>query len=355
MCLYSTREGYTSLVETILGQSVAIESLLQSARGPRRHHAWIFSGPFGVGKYTTAIKFAELILQTKLGSDALVGSCRDVHVIRKEDVAWSQNPVLQRKKQTNIPLDLLRERMIGGHTSDGKHHDSIAFKTPIVGSEKVFIIDEAELLDEAGQNALLKTLEEPPGSTTIILVTCREDLLLPTIRSRCQTVVFLPLDGVAMERWSKQGCSDMDRGDLSWAIMFSCGSPGLVCEAIESKLPQLARSLAPFLSLEEPKDYATASERLLLFVESNVARWTKDNTNTSKEAANRRAMNLLLLLFGMSSRQLVRGSHPRVGVSAAGVLVNIEQQLKTNISIKVLVESLAARWAHLCVGDAVFM
>ena len=83
--------------------------------------------------------------------------------------------------------------MIGGRTSDGKQHDSSAYKTPVSGDKKGFIIDEAELLDESGQNALLKTLEEPPLGTFIILVTSRDDALLQTIKSRCQLVYFSPL------------------------------------------------------------------------------------------------------------------------------------------------------------------
>jgi len=60
-------------------------------------------------------------------------------------------------------------------------------------------------------------------------------------------------------------------------------------------------------------------------------------------------------MFGLSARYLVRGSHPDVGIAAAAVLVDVERQLSTNISIKVLLESLTARWAHLSAGDAVFM
>jgi DNA polymerase-3 subunit delta' len=278
-----------------------------------------------------------------------------LHVIQKEDVVWSKNPLLQRRKQTNIPLDLLRERMVGGKTSDGKHHDSVAFKTPISGNEKVFIIDGADLLDEAGQNALLKTLEEPPLGTTIILVTCREDLLLPTIRSRCQSLLFSPLDDLSMEQWSTEQGFDSSPEELSWALEFSCGSPGLVCEALNTGLPILYSSASRFLSREDTREYTSVSVNIIEFVENSVSMWLKENPNMSKEAANRRATNLVLGMFGLSARGLIRGSNPDVGIAAAAVLVDIERQLSTNISIKVLLESLSARWAHLSMGDAVFM
>ena len=344
--------GYTSRVKNVFGQTVAVGVLNRAAKEGRRHHAWVFSGPVGVGKCTVAVKFAELLLGCDIQAPA---SCQDLHVIQKEDVVWSKNPLLQRRKQTNIPLDLLRERMVGGKTSDGKHHDSVVFKTPVSGKEKVFIIDGADLLDEAGQNALLKTLEEPPLGTTIILVTCREDLLLPTIQSRCQSLLFSPLDDLSMEQWSTEQGFDSSPEELSWALEFSCGSPGLVCEALNTGLPTLYSSTSRFLSREDTREYTSVSVNIVEFVENSVSMWLKENPNMSKEAANRQAINLVLGMFGLSVRGLIHGSNPDIGIAAAAVLVDIERQLSTNISIKVLLESLSARWAHLSVGDAVFM
>jgi len=318
----------------------------------RKPHAWIFSGPLGVGKYTTAIQFAAHILNI---SQEETGLHPDIHVVRKEDVVWSQNPQLRRRKQTNIPIDLLRERMIGGRTSDDRNHDAIAYKTPRRGSEKVFIIDEAELLDESGQNALLKTLEEPPINTTILLVTCRDDLMLPTIQSRCQTVMFSPLDSHAMQEWAQsQNHHDVDSLDLSWAIDWASGSPGLVVAALQSDLPAVASTISSFLCMKH-SDYTGAVVTMIDFVEQHVARSLKENTNASKEAANRNAIELLLLVFSQVAKEKIRGNDVERGVLAAGIVVDVERQLSTNISIKVLLESLAARWSNLCVGDAVFM
>jgi DNA polymerase III delta prime subunit len=295
-------------MHTVLGQNKAIATLKQALEDGRKHHAWIFSGPRGVGKYTAASSFAAQIV----GTESTRGSTHpDIHVICKEDVAWSQNPALQRRKQTNIPIDLLRERIIGGKTSDDRVHDSAAFKTPVAGSQKVFIIDEAELLDEQGQNALLKTLEEPPLNTTIILITCRDDLLLPTIKSRCSVVGFSYLQPTDMALWAEGMELDVSPSDLAWAIRFS-------------------------------------------FVESAVTAKLKENSSASKESANRRALELLLLMFGASASALTRSGQAD-GITTSEIISDIERQMSTNISLKVLVDSLCARWAHLCVGDSVFM
>ena len=335
---------------TVLGQEKAIATIQQAISVGRNHHAWIFSGPRGVGKCATAIEFAKQILETTKDPAAHP----DLHIIRKEDVTWSQNPSLQKKKQTNIPLDLLRERIIGGKTSDDRVHEATVFKTPVLGKNKVFIIDEAELLDAPGQNALLKTLEEPPSGTTIILVTSTDDLLLPTIHSRCNLVSFAPLASGVMQSWSENADLGVSPSELVWLMSFAGGSPGLVCEAIEANLPELASDLDSFLTLST-NNYGVAVQKIISFAESFVADKLKQNSSASKEAANRRAGELLLCMFGSAAQSLIRNGYIEEGVAATTILSDIEKQFSTNISMKVLLESLAARWAYQCAGDSVFM
>lgn len=337
-------------MERIIGQAGAVKTLLRSFDSDKRHHALIFSGPCGVGKFTASLAYAELILRRPVSARS---PHPDLHVIKKEDIAWSSNQLLRNRKQTNIPLDLLRERMIGGKTSDDKSHDAIAYKTPVLGKEKVFIIDEAELLDDAGQNALLKTLEEPPADTTIILITCRDDRLLPTVRSRCDVVAFSPLDEDAMQEWAAGALKDVSREDLNFAIRYACGSPGIATEAINSSLPTLASLISGFLELRAAGNYFDVSESIISYVTNSVEAQLKENPLASKEAANRRAAQRIFMLFGHSVRSMVRGNRQNEGIVAAGILSDVEGQLSTNISIRVLVESLAARWSHLCRGDAV--
>jgi len=341
--------GTLGLVEEIIGQIGAVKTLLGSLGASRRHHAFIFSGPRGVGKFTTALAYSEKVLGNLCSTHS---THPDLHIIKKEDVAWSKNQQLRKRKQTNIPLDLLRERMIGGKTSDGVSHDAVAYKTPVAGSEKIFIIDEAELLDEAGQNALLKTLEEPPRGTTIILVTYRDDILLPTVRSRCQTVGFVPLGEESMLAWSTRFFDDVPPDGLGAAIAFSGGSPGITIEALDSNVPGLEKSLSSFLGLNYACDYMAATNLIVSHVSRSVEARLKENPLASKEAANRMAAQQIFMLFGQSIRKLVRGDRQEDGVVAAFILANVEQQLSTNISINVLLESLAARWSHLCKGDA---
>ena len=289
---------------------------------------------------TAALLFAQKIVGNSQGC-----SSPDIHIICKEDVVWSSNPALQKKKQTNIPVDLLRERMIGGRTSDGKQHDSSAYKTPVSGDKKVFIIDEAELLDESGQNALLKTLEEPPLGTFIILVTSRDDALLQTIKSRCQPVYFSPLSSEEMDEWISSSPLK-DDAFVSWAVACSCGSPGVVVDLLETGLGSLEEEMRGFLRFENSCNYSEVSSKIISFVEGCVSGWVKQNPNMSKEAANRRAIMLVLLMFSNSARGCIRASGCGTGTVALDILVAIEKQLETNVNTKVLIESLAARWAN---------
>ena len=190
----------------VLGHDRPIATLRAAIDAGRVHHAWVFAGPMGVGKLTTARALASIILDPtasptltgKIEPDPdsqtqrliRAGSHPDLHVITKELSAVSEEATLRAKKQRNIPIDLLRERMIGGRvphgSPTGRFIEPVIGKAPQLGHAKVFIIDEAELLDAYGQNALLKTLEEPPRDSYIILVTTAEERLLPTIRSRCR-------------------------------------------------------------------------------------------------------------------------------------------------------------------------
>jgi DNA polymerase-3 subunit delta' len=99
---------------------------------------------------------------------------------------------------------------------------------PSEGRKKILIVDGAETMNEASQNAFLKTLEEPPGDSLIILITSLPQSLLPTIRSRCQTLVFQPLPRHTLSEVirEKRGLSEEDawfiaalsRGSLGYAL-----------------------------------------------------------------------------------------------------------------------------------------
>jgi DNA polymerase-3 subunit delta' len=141
----------------------------------------IFAGPEGVGKRTAAVALAQLmncltpVVQAGGWSDAC-GECpsckrigRGVHA----DVL-----LLEPGDTGVIKIDQVRDAV-----------ERAAYR-PFEGRRRVVIIDDADLMNADAQNALLKTLEEPPAASTFVLVTSRPDMLLPTVRSRCQRLRF---------------------------------------------------------------------------------------------------------------------------------------------------------------------
>src|SRR5688572_6956721 len=275
----------------ILGQERAIETLESALRSGRIHHAWILSGPRGVGKFTTAMEVARILLDPSAsgsaegsGDSVRIGTRHksdvqnridarthpDLHIIRKEMALYSDNPLLRERKLLNMPLDLLRERLLGGMSGD-RIHEAAAYRTPALGVGKVFIIDEAELLDAHSQNAMLKTLEEPPANTWLFLITSLPNRLLPTIHSRCQHVRFGRLDEREMAAWwktevaaaterppvedgssKKKKAAAFDPSAVSasaatWALEFADGSPGVALLAMEYGFHQWSATLDPML------------------------------------------------------------------------------------------------------------
>ncbi|MCC6361043.1 MAG: DNA polymerase III subunit delta' [Phycisphaerales bacterium] len=196
-------------------QERALSILRRSFESGRIHHAYLFDGPEGVGKELTARVLAARLLcdnvagqsgfQAGLGFANAVdefepcGDCRscrlmesgghpDYHLIERGLHKQHPERSVRKSKGLFLVVDLVRHFLI--------EHASAA---PTLGRRRVFVMRDAERMNEEAQNALLKTLEEPPGRACLILVTSSAQRLLPTIRSRCQAIPFgfLPVDFVA--------------------------------------------------------------------------------------------------------------------------------------------------------------
>lgn len=308
----------------LVGQDRAVELLRAVASGGRVHHAWIFSGPFGVGKRTAAEAFAALLLDPTTGpnlqgefepdpdspTQQLIarGSHPDLHLITKELAAYSEEKSVRNAKLLTIPKAVIEEHLL----------KPIALSASIRAeslAQKVFIIDEAELMDRSRtnapvQNSILKTLEEPAPGSVIILVTSNEDLLLPTIRSRCQRVVFGALDEAAMKAWFARAEKDgleLAKDERAWVERFAQGSPGRALMAAETGLYRWAERLESFLSAAERGTFSPEFGRTMKELVGEWAEeWVKGRANASKEAANQTAMRHLIGLIGERGRHRLR-------------------------------------------------
>ena len=175
----------------IIGHQQILEQLYHAIASNRVAGAYLFVGVANVGKETVALHFAKSI--NCLSSEE--GACGTCLSCRKADDGNHPDLQIIRPSGTWIKIDQIREL---------QHR--IIYR-PLEGVRKIYILTEAERMNLEAANCLLKTLEEPPADSVLILLTTNLDALLPTIRSRCQIIPFHPLlvsdlAGYLMERFN---------------------------------------------------------------------------------------------------------------------------------------------------------
>lgn len=204
-----------------LPQTRALEALARQVAAGEVPHAWLLLGPAGSGKRPTAVAMGAALNcpeQPGIGCGEC-SACLRVQRRRFPDVHHivPEGPI--------IAVDVVRETIVPE-----------AARSPFEGRVKVFVIEEAERMNPAAQNALLKTLEEPQPDTVFVLISDDEDEILETIRSRCRIV---RLDAIPeariVELLSRQGvaaeaalvAARVAEGDLEYALeLVGDGSAG---------------------------------------------------------------------------------------------------------------------------------
>ncbi len=212
------------------GQDGVVEQFRRAVARGRLASSFLFAGPPGVGKRTFALKLAQTLLcqtnpETAFDPCGYCPSCVQVEAGTHPDLIFVCKPA----DRANI----LVESIIGDdehRMQEGLLHD-ISLK-PFMGGRKIAIIDDADYLKAEGANALLKTLEEPPPRSVLVLIGTSPAKQLPTIRSRCQLIRFQPLDetivaDLLLEKGLTQNEADARRlaqysgGSLERAIRLS--------------------------------------------------------------------------------------------------------------------------------------
>ena len=174
----------------LVGNQRNKEILQRLLKNGRVNSTLIFAGPDGVGKRRFALAFAKAANCQKAPAGAYAtDGCDECSVCRRIDAGGYGDVTVVRPDGQFIKIAQTREMA-----------EEVYFR-PREGRQRFFIIDEADRLREEAANSLLKTLEEPPSTSTIILVTARPDALLPTIRSRAQRLNFVALSVAEMEKY----------------------------------------------------------------------------------------------------------------------------------------------------------
>jgi DNA polymerase III subunit delta' len=278
------------------------------ATGPS--HAYLFRGPRGAGKRAAARAFA---------AEILASAAEDAEDARRRallDPSPHPDLVWLAPKGAQHMVEEVRERVIRA-----------AAYRPYEGGKRIFVIEAAEAMRDESQNALLKTLEEPPEFVHLILLTAEPAALLDTIASRCQPVDFAPLPTEAIEASLPAGDPDelttvarLSAGDLELArfLLTDAGRElrttpltlgGAVGPASPEHSPRSAEAgpTAPWRRLLETAEHAgeraesAARDALEEEKEAGVKRSARDIADAAKRAGRRRRTELLDLGLALAA------------------------------------------------------
>ncbi len=203
-------------------------------------HAYIFNGSLGSGKKMMAGVFAAALQCEKQTGEPCTEchSCVQAESGNNPDIIW-----INHDKAASIGVDDIRDQLIG----------DIQIK-PYSSRYKIYIIDEAERLTVQAQNALLKTIEEPPSYGIIILLTTNADIFLQTILSRCVRLDFKPVGDEIVSEYLKKNY-DLKDYEIKFAVGFAQGNIGRAVAIATS--PDFARLKESVLrTANHAKDYS---------------------------------------------------------------------------------------------------
>jgi len=267
---------------------LALAAALKS--GPS--HAYLFRGPRGAGKRAAARAFAAEILARAAEDPEDARRRALLEPSPHPDLVWLA------PKGAQHMVEEVRERVIRA-----------AAYRPYEGGKRVFVIEAAEAMRDESQNALLKTLEEPPGFVHLILLSSEPAALLETIASRCQPVEFSSLPAEAVEAALREGAPQADPAELAAAARLAAGD----LELARLLLGERGRALreqavamdweAMLKSAEQAGEEVEAATREALEEEkeAGLKRSARDISDAAKRAARRRRTELLDLGLRLSA------------------------------------------------------
>jgi DNA polymerase-3 subunit delta' len=287
----------------IFCQDKAIDILQRAFASGKWAHAYIFAGPEGVGKFKTALEWARLLLckNPAIENDFAdsCGSCKscrlfeagshpDFNHIYKELLEFTKDNK-DKKTPVDLAIDVIREFLV----------EKVSNR-PTLSQRKVFIISEAERLNDSSQNCLLKVLEEPPEYCSIILLCTRLEKILPTAKSRSQIIRFGPIEEEQIIKELQQ--TGLEEKQARYFARLAQGSLGMAqqwaeLELAEADLYETKKELVNSLADYEIADALDMAQRFLEKSKEIAGVWTELDNTVSKKDINRRAAKTLVRII----------------------------------------------------------
>ena len=189
----------------VFGQDAAEQSVLSALNEGRRHHAWLLTGPRGVGKASFAWRLARYLRTEADDGPGLFGEAPatttlDVdpgHPVARQIAALSDPGTLLIRRAWDQDRKKLKAQIT---VDEVRRLNSFFGLSATDGGTRVVIVDSADEMNPSAANALLKVLEEPPAKAVLLLISHQPARLLPTIRSRCRVLRFQPLSPEDLSR-----------------------------------------------------------------------------------------------------------------------------------------------------------
>ena len=231
----------------IAGNKRIVEYFSRALSRRQLGHAYLFSGPQGVGKTTLARLICKTLLCKNPAADGPCETCPSCH---KFDSGNHSDFHPSSADGLYFKIEQIRQII---------HHASLK---PVESEWKTFLLEDVDYMRDEAANAFLKVLEEPPGQTIFFLISERSEVLLPTIRSRCQNFEFLPLQPEEIRKWLLQN----KKASEEEAAHLSASTHGSLGKALDVNPDQyLEMRDKVLLALESavlPKTYFTAIDAI---------------------------------------------------------------------------------------------
>ena len=322
-------------LSNIKDQDSAVSTLRRGLEHDKLHHAYLFEGPAGVGKQLTARALA-MAINCSAGDDGC-GECSHCRKILKKNYP---------DFMALTPPDGKRNILIEGV----RQAEEWIRMRPHEGKARVMVIAPADAMTESAANALLKTLEEPRRGNYIVLVTAASASLLPTVRSRCQSIrfralsektVFESLSAMGMEKNEATLLASISRGSMETAMQYRSEEVSArvslaakLLEGASSRVPELALDAAAQL---RDRGEAVAVLELLLFMMEGLLH---ARSGIAVDSGT-------MLIFGELIRKLENGSVQIAAMHIAAInraLVSIQRNnMNPQLALEGMIMSMRSR------------